>query len=383
MDANNPQAVLISGGGIAGLTLACALRQRGIACDVVEAKPTLSDDGGVGLTLVGNALRALQQIGLAAPILAAGVPASHIRLCAPDGRLLTASPTAGPWGEGLPGHCGISRRTLHAALVDAARSRGAGLITGTRIVDTRREADGMQARFADGRSARYALCVAAEGLFSQARERLFPGVQPTHAGQASWRARVPRPTGLDTTEIYLGGRFGVVGICPIAPDEAYLYIVESAQEGVREDDARLHLGMRERLAGAYGGHVAPLLAHLTDTQQVSYRPLPVLLVPTPWHRDRTLLIGDAAHANPPVLAQGAAMGIEDAVVLAEELAPALTAAGGDVDAALDRFMQRRFERVRLVVESSAQLARWEVEHRKDVDVGAVMARVGRALAEPV
>ena len=103
-----------------------------------------------------------------------------------------------------------------------------------------------------------------------------------------------------------------------------------------------------------------------------------MLVPTPWHRERTVLIGDAAHANPPVLAQGAAMGIEDAVVLAEELASQDT-----VDAALERVGARRFERVRMVVETSSQLARWEVEQRRDVDVPGTMRRAAMALAEPI
>ena len=103
-----------------------------------------------------------------------------------------------------------------------------------------------------------------------------------------------------------------------------------------------------------------------------------MLVPAPWHHERTLLIGDAAHANPPVLAQGAAMGIEDAVVLADELGRA-----SDLDTALARFTARRFERVRTVVEASRQLAQWEVEHRRDVDVPGTMRRVAMALAEAV
>jgi len=91
-----------------------------------------------------------------------------------------------------------------------------------------------------------------------------------------------------------------------------------------------------------------------------------------------LLIGDAAHCNPPVLAQGAAMGIEDAVVLAESLAQI-----GAVEAALAQFAARRFPRASLVVRNSVQLCEWEVGHRvSPQQVGRLMHETQLALAQP-
>lgn len=373
------RTILVSGGGISGLALACALRASAIDVEVVESKPALSDDGGVGLTLVGNALRALDGIGLARPIIDCGLAADHIRLCASDGTLLREQPTTGPWGAGIPGHCSISRKNLHGVLARTAIERGVRIRTGVHVVDSVVSPDGLDLTFSDGGQGRYLLCAAAEGLFSDARSRLFPGVKPSYSGQASWRALVRRPEGLGTSEIYLGGNYGVVGICPITPEDAYLYIVESAPEHHREDDNRLHITMRERLQGAYGGRIPALLDQLTHPSLVSYRPLPALIAPAPWYRGRTVLIGDAAHANPPVLAQGAAMGIEDAVVLAEELRNET----GDIGLILERFMARRYNRAREVVDSSVQLARWEVEHAQNVDVPGVMTRVSRMLADPI
>lgn len=370
--------VLVSGAGITGLTLACALRHHGLDVELVETKDTLSDDGGIGLTLVGNALRALDGIGLARAIIAGGMPANHLRLCDPSGRVVREQPTQGPWGEGLPGHCSVSRRHLHGVLVQAANDRGVPIRTGVRIADSQESGDGIAVRFTDGSSGQYALCAAAEGLFSAARARLFPDVRPVHSGQACWRAAVRRPEELRTSEIYLGGRYGVVGICPISEDDAYLYVVEAATEHHREDDTKLHITLRQRLEGDYGGRVPALLDQLTDPQKVKYSPLPGMVAPNPWHTQRTVLMGDAAHANPPVLAQGAAMGIEDAVVLAEELV-----AHGTADAALPAFMRRRYDRARLVVESSVQLARWEVEHAADADIPGVMTQVAQMLAQPI
>jgi 2-polyprenyl-6-methoxyphenol hydroxylase-like FAD-dependent oxidoreductase len=370
--------VLVSGAGIAGLTLACALRRQGIDVDVIERKSEIGDEGGIGLTLVGNALRALQSIGLARPILDIGMPADHIDIATPDGQIVGQAPTKGPWGDGIPGHCSVARPALHRVLAEAARAAGASLRAGVEVDEAAADAEGLDVRLSDGCSARYALLVAAEGLNSVTRQRLFPGVGPVFSGQACWRARVTRPGDLRTTQIHFGGRYGVVGICPISQSDAYLYLVETAEANHREDPARLHLSLREKLDGHYGGRVAALLGELTDASRVNYSPLPVMLVPPPWHRARTVLIGDAAHANPPVLAQGAAMGIEDAVVLAEELGR-----DADVDGALQRFMTRRFERVRMVVETSRQLALWEVEQRRDVDVPGTMRRAAMALGEPI
>ncbi|WP_176256834.1 FAD-dependent monooxygenase [Derxia lacustris] len=377
--ANSQDTVLISGGGISGLTLACALRRHDIPVELVERKSDLSDDGGVGLSLVGNALRALDSIGIARALIALGLPADHLEIATPEGRVVARSSTDEQWGDGIPGHCSISRPALHRLLAERARNAGVRIRTGLSIASSTPVGDCVEVGFSDGGSARYRLCVAAEGLHSATRERLFPGLHPAHSGQACWRARVPRPAGLLTTRIHFGGRLGVVGICPISRDDAYLYVVEAADARHREDETRTHLALRERLTGHYGGLVADLLEHLTDPAQVSYRPLPVFLLPAPWYRDGVVFIGDAAHANPPVLAQGAAMGIEDAVVLAEELA----SAPASLDAALAVFMARRFERVRNVVETSRDLARWQVEQRRDVDIGGTMKRVAVALTAPI
>ena len=100
--------------------------------------------------------------------------------------------------------------------------------------------------------------------------------------------------------------------------------------------------------------LAELVPQIRDPAAVDYRPLETILVPRPWHRGRVVLIGDAAHSMTPHLASGAGMAIEDGIVLSEELA-----AADAVDAALERFMERRWDRCRTVVENSAQISEWE------------------------
>ena len=102
-------------------------------------------------------------------------------------------------------------------------------------------------------------------------------------------------------------------------------------------------------------------------------------MPAPWYRGRILLIGDAAHATTPHIAYGAGMAIEDSVVLADELRR-----NGTVEAALEAFMRRRFDRCRLVVETSWQLSEWEVDPPEDPGLHhQLVGRALGALAQPL
>jgi 2-polyprenyl-6-methoxyphenol hydroxylase-like FAD-dependent oxidoreductase len=305
------------------------------------------------------------------------VPADSLVLCKPDGSLLMESPLPRIGGPDLPGSAAISRTAFHAILAEAARGAGVDIRCGLTATDWQDGADSVRVHFSDGSEGQFGLMIGADGLYSSTRERLFPNSQPQPTGQAVWRAECPRPKSVNRSHIHFGGKHGVVGICPITDDRAYLYIVENAPEFVRRDVATLHLQMQDELKD-YGGLIPALAAQLDDQARVSYRPLEWLLAPEPWGTGRVVLIGDAAHANPPVLAQGAAMGIEDAIVLAQEYALDPTAA-----AAIARFAKRRFERVKHVVESSCQLAKWEVEHTPGVDVPGVMRASAMRLAEPI
>ena len=112
--------------------------------------------------------------------------------------------------------------------------------------------------------------------------------------------------------------------------------------------------MRDRLHG-HRGFIAELRERIRRPQEVVYKPLETILLPPPWHRGRVLLIGDAAHTTTPHHAQGAAMAVEDAVVLSE-----LLAKDADLNGLLDQFMERRWDRCKLVVEASIQVGDWEL-----------------------
>jgi 2-polyprenyl-6-methoxyphenol hydroxylase-like FAD-dependent oxidoreductase len=109
-----------------------------------------------------------------------------------------------------------------------------------------------------------------------------------------------------------------------------------------------------------------------------FRPLEGLLVPLPWAKGRVVLIGDTVHATTPHLASGACIGIEDALVLAEEIAR-----HSQVESALAAFEARRWERCRMVVENSGRLGEIEIAGGDKEEHATIMRQSLMALAQPI
>ena len=136
--------------------------------------------------------------------------------------------------------------------------------------------------------------------------------------------------------------------------------------------------MRALLADFPAPELQAIRAGLGADSMIVYRPLEGLLVPQPWSRGRVVLIGDAVHATTPHLASGACIGIEDAIVLADELAR-----NADLTLALAAFGERRWERCRMVVENSARLGQIEIEGGDKAEHERIMRESLMALAQPV
>jgi 2-polyprenyl-6-methoxyphenol hydroxylase-like FAD-dependent oxidoreductase len=373
----SPRKALVIGGGISGLTAGAALARRGVDVELIEIKDKLGDAGGIGLSIMGNASKALATIGAAQACVAAGMPADGFTVRAPSGEVVGIPPWPPLGKPGWPNQIGISRGDFHRILTDAALTAGVKVQCSVTTRSIEQGENRARVMFTDGRSSDYDLVVAADGIYSKTRAKLFPeATGPQQTGLAIWRALVPRPEGITTTQMHFGGPQGLVGICPINEEHCYIYCMHEAVPGERRDPMTLHEQLRENIAG-YGGLVPGLAAQLNDPSLVSYRPIEWMLIPPPWHRGRVVLIGDAAHANPPNVAQGAAMGIEDAVVLAEEVTKS-----GTFEEALARFMARRWERVKLVVEVSRGVAKHQVKHTPGFDSAAEIRRASTALAEP-
>ena len=371
---------LVIGGGIGGLTAAIALRQHGIAVDLIEIKPDLGVYG-VGIIQPNNTLRALDRIGLAQRCVELGAPYPGWRIHDAAGNFLFAAPATDSAAPGMPPINGITRPLLHTILTEGAREAGTDIRLGTHVLSSEDCGDHVRVRFSDGAAAAYDIVIGSDGVYSETRRRLFgDAVRPRYSGQSVWRYNLARPKRVEWGELYFGPD-SKVGLVPLAPDLMYMFLVTAEPEGNRHPEAALATMMRERL-GAYTGFVAELAEQITDPGAVVLKPLENVLLPAPWMKGRTIIIGDAAHATTPHLAQGAAMAIEDAVLLGE-----LLGRDAPLDTVLDEFMRRRFDRARFVVESSRQILSWELEQWQGIDnpdarPGELLHEATLALMEP-
>jgi 2-polyprenyl-6-methoxyphenol hydroxylase-like FAD-dependent oxidoreductase len=345
--------VLVVGGGIGGLSTAIALRDRGVAVDVVEINPKW-DVYGVGIIQPANAIRALGALGIAEKAVQQGFAMKGSRFHDKDGNLLGEVPALDLLGPKYPPMNGITRPKLHTLFQDAVKDSGADVRLGA-TVDSVGE-DG-RVTFSDGGEGTYDLVVGADGIHSRVRGLVFPDApEPEYTGQIVWRYNVPRPAELETLDMFVGSN-GKAGFVPLSPELMYILYIEAVPaDAVKMPVEELAEIFQERLA-EFGGPVAEVRdRHITNPAKVVVRPVESLLVPKPWHRGRVVLVGDSAHATSPHVGQGGAMAMEDSLVLAEEVT------SGDLDGALERYADRRFDRCREIWEISRQIGVWEIEH---------------------
>ncbi|MEU0225658.1 FAD-dependent oxidoreductase [Streptomyces sp. NPDC006284] len=373
---NRPRTVLVVGGGAAGNAVTILLRRAGYAVDLVEARDDWNATAGSGITLQGNALRVLRELGVWKQVEASGFGFGSVGITAPDGTVLHVQDDLRTGGDDLPATVGMQRPRLQRILIDAVRAGGASVRLGTTAEILDQDADGVSVRFSDGTEGRYDLVVAADGLGSATRAAIGITDRPEPTGMAIWRVAAPRPAGVTRTDLAYGGPAYIAGYCPTSETTLYAYVVEA-----NRDRASIPPGSYAeemwRLTRHYGGQWPEISAHITDPAKVNYTWFDRMLVEGSWHRGRVVLAGDAAHCCPPTLAQGAALSLEDAAVLAEMLT------GSDVwdDALFQAYHDRRIARVRPVVEASVQIGRWQLDGVRDADVPGLMGRTMTLLRE--
>jgi 2-polyprenyl-6-methoxyphenol hydroxylase-like FAD-dependent oxidoreductase len=369
--------VLVVGGGAAGCAAAILLAEGGVAVDLIDIKPDVATVGS-GITLQGNALRALRQLGVWDSARRHGYPFDTLGLRAPDpdGTLVAEVADIRSGGPNLPATMGMHRPVLARLLVDRAAEVGAKVRFGTTYTGLDQDDGGVDVTFADGSTGRYDLVVGADGIRSWTRRMLGVHLETKSVGMGIWRAFTRRPASVTRTDLYYGGPCYIAGYCPTGEESLYAYLVEDAQDRSTLSPEESLATMRA-LAEAYHGPWDEIRDNLTDPATVNYTWFESHVLPAPWHRGRVVLIGDAAHTCPPTLAQGAAQAFEDAAVLAE-----LLLAGDALDDGLWRaFTERRCERARTVVEASLQLSQWLLDHERG-DVPGLVARIANLVKEP-
>ena len=364
--------VVVAGAGIAGLATAIALARRGIVVEVCERAARLAEIGA-GLQLSPNAVHALDRIGLRAAVGAVAVAPEAVRIAS----VARGRPIARvPLGEGAEKRHGapywlVARADLQAVLLAAAAAEpNIRLALSWPVTALQEEPGGVRVATPSGEIVARAL-VGADGVGSAVRAAIGGGAAvPT--GKVAFRATAPVAAAAaiggvplaDDAWIWLsprahlvhypmrgGARLNLVAVAEATADEGRANGGPNGPGGSNGNGEWNHAAAAEAVLSRFSSFPPAVRALLAAGEDWRRWPLSTVDPAGPWGRGRTVLIGDAAHAMVPFLAQGAAMAIEDAVVLADHLAGAR---GDETEAALAAYGRARRERVRQVWAGAAR-----------------------------
>jgi salicylate hydroxylase len=349
----------VVGGGIGGLSAALSLLRAGFDVHVYEQAPALGEVGA-GVQISPNASRILHGLGLADELAATGVrPLAWHQRRWDDGRTLLRTPLA----EALEAVFGYPHYQIHRADLLAALARAVPadrIHLGHRLVGLVDHGARVQARFGNRVRADLDVLVGADGIHSPVRSILFGPDLPRFTGCIAYRGLVPaeglRPLGLEVTaQVWMGpGRHFVHYFVGGGRLVNYVAVVE---EDTWTRESWTDRGeVADALAAFEGWHpqIRSILAAAEETfvwALCDRAPL------QRWSASRTTLLGDAAHAMLPFMAQGAAQAIEDGATLTS----CLLAGGSDVAGSLRHYERRRIPRTaRLQAASAANKTRFHL-----------------------
>ena len=341
MPAAAGSTAVIAGGGIAGLTAAVTLQQRGWRVEILERahEPTTA---GAGLSLWPNGLRALDAVGVGTAVRQEALSATTGGLRDTAGRWLASTDIAEL--RRRHGHLVMIHRTRLAELLRDALGT-ATLRSGAGVQSVETTAHGVRVRYTGG-CTEAALLIGADGINSNIRAIGWPqAAVPRYAGYTAWRTIVTPPTPVHTGGETLG-RGERFGIAPMRDGRVYFFAAAGVPGGAHSPDGEL-AELHRRFA-TWHDPIPGLLTAATE-EQILRHDIYQLPPVKSYVRQRTALIGDAAHAMTPDLGQGANLAIEDAVTLAVFLDQA-----PDLPTALTHYDRIRRKRV----EPLTQISRW-------------------------
>jgi salicylate hydroxylase len=322
--------VAVIGAGIGGLAAAAALRQRGVETQVYERAVELGEVGA-GLQLGPNAVKVLRALGIEQALEPyAFEPTNIVSVSWDRAALRFREPLKAVSVQRYGARYLVTHRAdLHRLLVE--RLPEGSITLGARCIGAAWRDGQATATFDDGRTIEADVIIGADGLNSEVRASLFGEKPARWTQQMAWRCMVPIervPTRIGPGGTVAVGRDEYVGwigpeghvICyPIRGGELYNIFAGHVSDDWVDESWSVPSSIDELLAGYAGWNEALLemLRHTTQCFKWGIRDRDPL---EGWTHGPIALLGDAAHPMMPTLAQGAAITLEDAYVLARALA---------------------------------------------------------------
>jgi len=335
--------VLIVGAGIAGVATAVALQQKGFMPDIIEKSSHLNKGVG-GLLLSSNATESASKLGIDDALASCAFEIDKINYRNHKNKTLTDFDTKHHFAAEKPFYA-VHRNVLLTALASKLTPNTIGFEKS--MVSMENSSTGVDVTFNDGSQKHYDLVIAADGINSSTRTQIFGEKTLEDSELSCIRLVVKRPTTLQAAT-YMLGKGKAVALLPIDDELAYCPFVFCSSllqelEGKNTRDVLKHLYQE------FQGEVPEVIkSGLANEASPFMMPLKSINLET-WHKERVLLVGDAAHALIPTQPQGAGMAMEDALILAETLSN-----NNSLDESLALYQQRRYHRVAKVQNTGYQ-----------------------------
>jgi 2-polyprenyl-6-methoxyphenol hydroxylase-like FAD-dependent oxidoreductase len=337
---------IIIGAGIGGLATAIALAQRGIETTVYEQANELKEVGA-GIWVAPNGLKVFDKLGVAQEIIQSGKELAQISVVDLKGKPVSVIDSKKVKAKHQFTTTAISRSVLHNILI--SKTKTGSIHLGKRLKSYSQNPDGISVEFEDGTVNHADFLILADGVNSVGRAQMLGAAPLRYAGQTCWRFvtnfNFPKQEDGNMHEIWSNKKGLRVGYSQINDKEVYVFITNNTAAGNKDNIATLKQELLS-LCHEFPEIVKELISTVAPEKIIrndiyDFKPI------TNWVNGQVALLGDAAHATTPNLGQGACQAIEDAYVLAQELAVT-----NSIAAALLNYQARRIGKARFITNTS-------------------------------
>lgn len=334
--------IAVVGAGIGGLTVAALLQEHGHEVKVFEKNQELSEVGA-GIGIGGNVIDKLHNHDLAKGIKNAGQIIDTLAIADNSGTALSKIK--------------LKRNTINLtlerqSLLETIQSyvQPSSIYTGYQVLSIENEANKVTVHFEKHEAETFDLCIGADGLHSSVRASVAPNTKVNYQGYTVFRGLVNDVQLKDAnTATEYWSKQGRVGIVPLLNNKVYWFIAINAKIHNTEYQTygKPHLQAR---FNHFPNEVREVLDKQSETGILLHniydlKPLKTFVY------NRTVLLGDAAHATTPNLGQGAGQAMEDAIVLANCLETY------DFDQALERYDKLRVKHTKKIIKKSRKIGK--------------------------